>query len=516
MGKGTDKLFITHSEWAQGSHSSSGGKVSSATRLSRSVASLPFWTCSISQQPIDKDCGVCDSAGHVFDIKNILPFILRKKINPVTNETLSSPSELIKLKLTKNDSGDYIDPVTFKVFQPLSEVVVLKVTGNVYLLETIKEMCLKSGKLVDLVTEKPFTKEDIIHLVGGVGVLKKSEDDIQREQKESKSHESQIVKKRTRDQAEMNMKASSSATSGNSLSSKKSVLTTHHLASSVTSTISGANTVSYNTDIPLERLLIPKRYNEPGFAVIDTNLGQMTIELYAKYSPKAVYNFVTHAKSGYYNGVAFHRNIRSFMIQGGDPTGTGMGGESVFDGGKPFKDETNSPYKIDSRGILAMANKGKNTNGSQFFITYRRAPHLDGKHTVFAKVVKGLEVVDKMERAEVDQQDRPKKKIFIEEIRILQDPFEEKEEDDQKLLENNENKEQEDDSPWLKRTKLDGSGSVGRYLSEKLTSNKTKEPASNGNVSGMLVLPAVSNDDSKWKQRRKNKTSLKNSSFSGW
>lgn len=126
--------------------------------------------------------------------------------------------------------------------------------------------------------------------------------------------------------------------------------------------------------------------------VIKTDKGDIELELYAQQTPKTVQNFATLAKRGYYNGISFHRVIDNFMIQGGDPTGTGAGGESIY-GGK-FEDEIVPSLKHDGPGVLSMANAGPNTNGSQFFITHVATPWLDGKHTVFGKVTKGMDVVN--------------------------------------------------------------------------------------------------------------------------
>ena len=116
-------------------------------------------------------------------------------------------------------------------------------------------------------------------------------------------------------------------------------------------------------------------------AVLETTQGKMEIELRADLAPKTVENFTTHIKNGYYNGIIFHRIMKNFMIQGGDPTGTGRGGESIW-GGK-FEDEFNSKAMFDRVGVLAMANAGRNTNGSQFFITTVKTPWLNGRHTIF-------------------------------------------------------------------------------------------------------------------------------------
>jgi peptidyl-prolyl cis-trans isomerase B (cyclophilin B) len=139
---------------------------------------------------------------------------------------------------------------------------------------------------------------------------------------------------------------------------------------------------------------------------METSKGFIELELYPQYAPKTVNNFVFLTQQGYYDGVSFHRVINNFVIQGGDPTGTGAGGP-----GYKFQDEVyDNPLKHETN-VISMANSGPNTNGSQFFITHSPQPHLDGKHTVFGKVVGGSEVVDaivegdKMEKVEVSEQE---------------------------------------------------------------------------------------------------------------
>lgn len=130
-------------------------------------------------------------------------------------------------------------------------------------------------------------------------------------------------------------------------------------------------------------------------ATIKTDKGTITLELYPEHAPKTVNNFVFLAEEGFYDGLSFHRVIPDFMIQGGDPTGTGRGGP-----GYQFEDElAGNPLKHE-RGVISMANAGPNTNGSQFFITHAPQPHLDGRHTVFGRVTDGQEVVDEIEQGD--------------------------------------------------------------------------------------------------------------------
>jgi len=133
--------------------------------------------------------------------------------------------------------------------------------------------------------------------------------------------------------------------------------------------------------------------------VLETTQGKITLELFPKIAPKAVENFITHVNNGYYNGLIFHRIIKGFMIQGGDPTGTGRGGESIWK--KPFKDEYAPNVTFNKKGLLAMANAGPGTNGSQFFITVAPTPWLNGHHTIFGEVKSGYEYVRKLEMVEV-------------------------------------------------------------------------------------------------------------------
>ena len=147
-------------------------------------------------------------------------------------------------------------------------------------------------------------------------------------------------------------------------------------------------------------------------ATLETNHGSIGVELFDKDAPKTVENFVKLARDGFYDGVVFHRVIENFMIQGGDPTGTGTGGP-----GYQFEDEINQhPVQ---RGSLAMANAGPNTNGSQFFIvTTGAAPWLDGKHTVFGRVTEGMDAIDAIEGTQTGANDRPIEDQKIERVEL--------------------------------------------------------------------------------------------------
>lgn len=189
----------------------------------------------------------------------------------------------------------------------------------------------------------------------------------------------------------------------------------------------------------MNQLAAPK--SNDTVAVIKTTMGDIKVKFFPEHAPKAVENFTTHAKNGYYDGIIFHRVIRDFMIQGGDPNGTGMGGKSIW--GRPFEDEF-TPELHNLRGALSMANAGPCTNGSQFFIVHASSvpdgmteqmkelpdsypadcveayekvggtPWLDYHHTVFGQVYDGMDVVDAIASAAVDGRDKP-----IDEIKII-------------------------------------------------------------------------------------------------
>lgn len=246
--------------------------------------------------------------------------------------------------------------------------------------------------------------------------------------------------------------ASNSTTSTNSSTSSSSSST---LATTTDTTASSkyAKDLAYainNPDASFPQLSSEVAENEAAVK-IKTTQGDITIKLFPEQAPLTVENFLTHAKNGYYNGTIFHRVIKDFMIQGGDPLGNGTGGESIWSGkgttidaGYGFKDEI-SAFLYNIRGSLSMANAGSGTNGSQFFINqnttdmssqlssskyptkivdaYKNGgnPNLDGKHTVFGQVIEGMDIVDKIAAVETDSSDKPKTDVKIESIEIIKD-----------------------------------------------------------------------------------------------
>ncbi|KAI1327827.1 hypothetical protein F5Y16DRAFT_370398 [Xylariaceae sp. FL0255] len=479
MGKGTDKLYITHSEWSSAdSFSANSGSRSHATGAS--FRKLPFNFCAASLQPFKNP--VCTADGTIFDVEVISKWLENHKTNPVNGEPLDA-RDLIKLNFARNadvDSkgassagtdgkGDLIDPVTFKVFTDNTHIVAIRhgTYANVFAYETVDRMNIKTKVWRDLVDDAEFGRSDIItlqdpqnaasrdlsqfkYLKDGEGALLTKEQEEDRKEgnvnvsalgrvgdKVLRAKEA-VEKARKEREAGRDVNRSSNAVvkagangaaRPNMVQEKKAAYnaatyTTGKAAASFTSTGLTPETSGERAILTDEEYMLkPKRVKIRGYARIETNLGDLNIELFTEYAPRAVWNFTRLAQKGYYKGVAFHRNIKNFMIQGGDPSGTGRGGASIW--GKNFQDEFDGPNTHDSRGILSMANKGKNTNSSQFFITYRPAKHLDRKHTIFGKVVGGLDVLSKMEAVETDGSDRPLNKIIMKEVVVYLDPFEE-------------------------------------------------------------------------------------------
>jgi cyclophilin family peptidyl-prolyl cis-trans isomerase len=154
--------------------------------------------------------------------------------------------------------------------------------------------------------------------------------------------------------------------------------------------------------------------NEIG--VIETSMGTVKVKFFADAAPKAVENFKGLARKNYYNGIVFHRVIDNFMIQGGDPTGSGRGGQSLWNA--PFEDEFSPKYRFDRKGLLAMANAGPKTNGSQFFITLVPTPWLNDKHTIFGEVIEGMDVIEKIGKVAKGPGDKPVTPITMTKVTI--------------------------------------------------------------------------------------------------
>lgn len=539
MGKNTDKLYITHSEWSSSdAYSASAGSNVRQGAPDGSFKRLPFNFCAASLQPFKHP--VCTPEGTIFDVEVISDWLAKHGTNPINGKPLKD-KDLIKLNFARNGDtevkdaegragdgqGEMVDPVTFKVFTDNTHIVAIRhgSEANVFAWETVERLNIKGKMWKDLVDDREFGRSDIITLQDPQNIesrdmsqfkfLKEGESVLSKEQEEERKSGSvnisalgrvgekvlrakEAVEKARRERADPNHSKALLKTGApkiiprsSMIQEKKSVYnaaqyTTGRAAASFTSTGLTPETSGERALLSDEEYMLqPKRVKIKGYARIETNLGDLNIELQTETAPRAVWNFVQLAKKGYYNGVSFHRNIKNFMIQGGDPTGTGKGGTSIW--GKNFNDEFDGPLIHDARGIMSMANKGKNTNSSQFFITYKPAKHLDRKHTIFGRVVGGLDVLQVMESAPTGEGERPIDDIIMEHVVVFVDPFEEfqKQRRDKDAAEKEkieimkQGGTEDDKTTWTgKRLRRDGtvvqpeqSGGVGKYLKGTAASN---------------------------------------------
>ncbi|KRY01435.1 Peptidyl-prolyl cis-trans isomerase 4, partial [Trichinella pseudospiralis] len=421
---------------------------------------LPFGHCCVSLRPCDVP--YCCLDGYVFDLIHILPFVRKFGKHPVTGNPLDVKS-LIKLDFKKNSEGQYVCPITKKAFTDNSHVVVIRPTGIVYSYEAVEELNFKTKHFKDLITDEPFVKADIITLQDPYKLekfniskfyhvknkLKVKEDastwkkfkgkfyfillvlEVEELSQDDPLYKLKSVNTETREtlsQLQKDYKAPEKQQLPST--SKADALNAAHystgmVAAGFTSTIMEPITEQQPAVLD-EDILKYRRVKSMGYVRLVTNKGVLNLELYCEKVPRACENFIVHCRNGYYKQTKFHRLIRNFMVQGGDPTGTGTGGESIW--GKPFRDEFVSLYSHSGRGVLSMANRGKHTNTSQFFITFRSCKQLDKKHTIFGRVVGGLETLDIIEAVETDNKDRPVEDIIILDTIVFVNPFEKAEE----------------------------------------------------------------------------------------
>lgn len=454
MGKGSDRLYITSTEWANdfGGRAANAGSSSSADK--HGYKRLPFYSCALSLQPFETP--VCTPDGIIFDLVHILPYLKKNNnTNPITGDPLSI-KDLTRLHFHKNSDNEYDCPITFKVFNEHTRIVAIKSSGNVYSYEAVENLNIKPKNWKDLLTDEPFTKRDIITIQDPHDLSKR---DFSKFKHLTQAKPGSIPAKPVDTPAKQGsvnpakpglvnpakqgiinpakpgvvnpakqekvIKPPSTTTTSSTFNTAH--FSTNAAAASFTSTAATPITTNTSALLAKEEIVFEKLKKSPtpvrAYISIITNLGNLNVELFVSETPRTTYNFFKLCAKKYYNGIVFHRSIKHFMLQGGCPKGTGRGGESIWK--QEFKDEFVSTLKHNSRGILSMANHGTNTNGSQFFICYRPAPHLDGKHSVFGKLVGGLETLDKIERIQTDKNDKPLQEIKILDTKIFgDDPFE--------------------------------------------------------------------------------------------
>ena len=440
-----DRMFITATEHA-GLYG--GYKKKKTVGL---TGALPFDCCALSLLPFDSP--VCARDGILFDALQLLPYVQEKGVSPATGKKLSV-KDVLRLKMAKNQDNQWHCPVTCKVFTNHSKVVCIATTGNVFSKDAVKELCFKMNCLEDLLDATPFKKEDVISLhdpddkdlvrrrdlanfwhlqeerkrrdaeLGTKGSFKQTdaqkevlaearknvqEREAQRLAKEKARQEALNAPDRpenkglteaylrvrqlgaTTDEVTPGSKLTSGATSGSFTSSAMDRSTTAALRA------------ASDDELKTARWKVLRSLGQKGYARIRTSLGDLNVEIHCDMVPRAAENFLGLCRDGKYDDTLFHRVVRHFVAQGGDPTGTGRGGDSLW--GAPFADEFDSRLTHSERGVLAYANDGRDRNKQQFYVTFKSCGHLDNKHTVFGRVVGGHDVLDRIERVDVDAAD---------------------------------------------------------------------------------------------------------------
>jgi len=360
--------------------------------------------------------------------------------HPVTGEALAT-KDLIKLHFHRNEEGAFACPATGKQFSAHTRVVAIKPTGNVFSWDALESLCLTPKRLKDLLDDTPFTRTDVLVLqdsanpawveahrtgaarVRGAGSSAPAGGEGGRGEIANSGGGTIRLSEATRA-----ILAESAAAGGGVGSSSSSagggggggasgahvagfgVATSGRYSGSATST--ALSIVTRNEAAPVAEDADAARWarlaatGQKALVRLVTSLGALNFELHCDLAPRTCENFILLAKRGYYEGTLFHRVIRNFMAQGGDPTATGRGGTSAW--GAAFKDEFHPKLGHDGRGVLSMANAGPHTNGSQFFVTFKSCAHLDKKHSVFGRLVGGEEVLRAIELLPVGAEDRPK------------------------------------------------------------------------------------------------------------
>uniref|UniRef100_A0A1D1YC95 Peptidyl-prolyl cis-trans isomerase-like 2 n=1 Tax=Anthurium amnicola TaxID=1678845 RepID=A0A1D1YC95_9ARAE len=585
-----DRMFITKTEWA----TEWGGAKS--REASTPFKRLPFYCCSLTFTPFEDPA--CTIDGSVFDVMNIVPYIRKYGKHPVTGAPLKQ-QDLIPLTFHKNAEGEYHCPVLNKVFTEYTHIVSVKTTGNVFCYEAIKELNIKTKNWQELLTDEPFTKDDLITIQNPNALdtkvlldfdhvknsLKVDDEDLKRmsedpssninvsgdikqmlhalrsekgrqaalhggggskAQKEraaalaailsSRSESNEDSKSRTKGESKVTqtfsiVDAASASVHGRSAAAAKAA-SSEKAAARIAMHMAGERTpvnaklvksqyatgaasrsftsTSYDpvTKNEFEYIKVEKNPKKKGYVQLHTTHGDLNIELHCDIVPRACENFLTLCERGYYNGIVFHRNIRNFMIQGGDPTGTGKGGESIWK--KPFKDEVNSKLLHSGRGVVSMANSGPHTNGSQFFILYKSANHLNYKHTVFGNVVGGLTTLAAMEKVPVDDNDIPMQDIKITSVTVFVNPYNEPDEEEEKVEEENKATDNDNDKigSWYSNpgTGMAGSAPVSGGVGKYLKARNIKEEAGGGDLLHQDLT----------KKRKVEVSSVEYKNFSAW
>eukprot|EP00413_Alexandrium_margalefii_P023374 CAMPEP_0204566682 /NCGR_PEP_ID=MMETSP0661-20131031/36180_1 /ASSEMBLY_ACC=CAM_ASM_000606 /TAXON_ID=109239 /ORGANISM="Alexandrium margalefi, Strain AMGDE01CS-322" /LENGTH=548 /DNA_ID=CAMNT_0051574543 /DNA_START=61 /DNA_END=1707 /DNA_ORIENTATION=+ len=452
-----DLLHLRPTEWAQDGR---GFKDKGRSPFAR----LPLHCCFLSLQPFDNPVGTRDGA--IFEVAHIIAYIKRFGVNPVTGGKLEV-SELVPLQFHRNGEGKLHCPVTYKVFTNHSHVVANLASGHVYSFDAVEQLNRKNKNFTDLISSKPFKWSDIVTIQDPDDTTSREVDKFyfmqsgqqdevvktitHRESEASKEAKKQKLRKNAalerifeekqrladeKEQQEGGEKETAGPEAEKGDGESQAVRRVHErytsgeVAESFTSTATPLRTQNelrrQTEEEDLQDLYDTVRKKKlKGYVRIVTSEGMLNVELHTDIVPRTTDNFLRLCEKDYYENTPFHRLIRNFMMQGGDPTGTGKGGESGFEGGRAFRDEFDSRLMHQGPGVVSMANNGKNTNRSQFFVSLKSCQHLDNRHSVFGRVVGGLQLLEVLNNWETDDKDKPKKEIKLIRTEVFKNPFKE-------------------------------------------------------------------------------------------
>ncbi|XP_065211113.1 RING-type E3 ubiquitin-protein ligase PPIL2 [Planococcus citri] len=484
-----DKMYLTYTEWT----TLYGGKKEGVDK--GNFRRLPFDHCCVSLQPFVKAC--CDQDGNIFDLQAIIGYLKKYKHNPVNGKPLDL-KKLVNLNFVKNEKGEYHCPVLYKVFTNQSHMVANSKSGNVFSYEAVEQLNIKTKSFKDLITDEPFQRSDLIILQDPTDLSKfnimsfhhvKNNFRVETEEElefraegnmgilKTVANETKVIL----NELERDYKPAEAEKQADKPKLDKfnaAHYSTGKVAAGFTSTAMDPVTL-HEAAVIDEDVVRYERVKKKGYVRLVTNFGPLNIQLDSDIVPKTCENFLKLCQRGYYENTKFHRSIRNFMIQGGDPTGTGTGGESIWK--KPFEDEFKPNLTHSGRGILSMANSGTNTNKSQFFITFRSCRHLDNKHTVFGKIVGGMDTLNMIEQVEVDNKDRPIEDIIILKTQVFVDPYQEV--DDQLAADRAAEIEKQTAEENKKTGVAVGASTkvfkrgIGKYINPEVATSKTREEA---------------------------------------
>jgi peptidyl-prolyl cis-trans isomerase-like protein 2 len=506
-------------------------RVNSAIRSGRGVADnlqqrLPFSHCALSLQPFTQ--AVCNpQTGILFESSVILPFVLQWKRDPCTGKALLS-TDLVTLHMEQNETGQWECPILNKAFTDHVKVVAIRQKSKpqeayVYSFQAYQTLNLKPRNFTDLMTGEAFhPKQDVIVLhdpekpqlslqdfyhIRHADEFKDSNSSAANGIRHSATS-SRILAKL--DQGKKTMAASEAVTTAAAASkrlleatkNKEHIplaqdvtgvaLTTSAGAASFTSTDVQVNTSSTARLATAEEILAAqcrmlKSLKENAYVRLVTNMGALVLEIHCGMVPRTAMNFLGLCEADRYDKSSFHRLIPGFMVQGGKAP-AGKPDTSLW--GEPFVDEFDDRLKHTGRGIVAMANAGANTNKQQFYITLAACSHLDRKHSVFGTVVKGMEVLDEIEKLGKDAKDRPVTKVEIISTEVLASPVDKalalEKKRIQKLVRARDLKKAviSGTEPASKKPKTEtNSGSkdapsIGRYLKDRMAASEKKATTS--------------------------------------